>query len=101
MVALINSLPGVTKNGTLLLRPASLACSAIEATRDISSYDELVQDPMSAEERVVGYLFDARKAGKVDRGVERSGVKGPFRWGSSVERSYASANIEWGNLRSR
>ena len=54
IVARINSLPGVTRNGTLLFSPAALACSAMEATRDMSSYDEFVQDPIKAEERTVG-----------------------------------------------
>ena len=40
---------------------------------------------MSAEESVVGYLFDDRKEPKVERGVARSGVKGPFRCGSSSD----------------
>ena len=71
--------------------PAALACSAMEATRDMSSYDEFVHDPIRAEERVVGYLFDSRKEGKRERGVARSGVNGPFRWGSSSDRFWMSA----------
>jgi len=76
----------VTRKGTLDFNPAAFACSAIEATRDMSSYDEFVHDPIRAEERVVGYLFDSKKEGNRDRGVARSGVNGPFRWGSSSDR---------------
>ena len=57
----------------------------------MSSYDEFVHDPIRAEERVVGYLFDSRKEGNRERGVARSGVNGPFRWGSSSDRFYLSA----------
>jgi hypothetical protein len=52
----------------------------------MSSYDEFVHDPIRAEERVVGYLFDSRKEGNRDKGVARSGVNGPLRWGSSPDR---------------
>jgi hypothetical protein len=52
----------------------------------MSSYDELVHEPMSAPERVVGNELSDRKEGKEERGVARSGVKGPFRWGSNSDR---------------
>ena len=79
IVARMSSDPGVTRNGTLDLSPAALACSAMDATRDMSSYDELVHEPMSAEERVVGYLFSFKNDPKAESGVARSGVKGPFK----------------------
>lgn len=72
------------------MSPAAFACSAMEATRDMSSYDEFVHDPIRAEERVVGYLFSDKKDGNLERGVARSGVKGPLRWGSSSDRFYQS-----------
>jgi hypothetical protein len=54
----------------------------------------LVHDPIRAEERVVGYLFSLRKVGNLDRGVARSGVNGPLRWGSSSERFFAG-QLSW------
>jgi hypothetical protein len=65
----------------------------MEATRDMSSYDELVHDPISAPERVVGKELDERKEGKAERGVARSGVKGPLRWGSSSDRFWTLAPV--------
>lgn len=47
-----------------------------------------MQEPMSAEDSVVGYLFSLRKVPKLDSGVARSGVNGPFRCGSSSDRFY-------------
>lgn len=85
-VARMSSLPGVTMNGTLTLRPASRACLAIEATRDMSSYDELVHDPISPAVSAGDHLFSATNDENLDRGVDRSGVNGPFRWGSSSDR---------------
>ena len=52
MVARIILEPGVTCNGTLVLTPFSLACSATSAARDMSSYEEFVQLPIRATEIV-------------------------------------------------
>ena len=49
-----------------------------------------MQEPMSAEDRVVGYLFSLRNEPKEESGVARSGVNGPLRWGSSSERFWRS-----------
>ena len=77
--------------GTLTFKPASLACLAMEATRDMSSYEELVHDPMRPAVREGDHLFSWMKEENLERGVERSGVKGPLRWGSSSER-FCKAN---------
>ena len=47
---LICSEPGVTSSGIFDLIPLDLACSAKLAALDISSYEELVQLPISATE---------------------------------------------------
>lgn len=73
-------------NGTLTLSPASLACLAIEATLDMSSYDELVHDPIRPAVSAGDHLFSWMKEENLESGVERSGVKGPLRWGSRSER---------------
>lgn len=73
-------------NGTLTLRPAAVACLAMLATRDMSSYDELVHEPMRPAESSSFQLLDETNEANLDRGVERSGVKGPLRCGSSSER---------------
>src|SRR5258705_154701 len=44
----MRSEPGVTRNGVFALSPALSACIATWAERFMSSYDELVHEPMSA-----------------------------------------------------
>ena len=61
----------------------SLACFAIEAALDISSYEELVQDPISPTSTLVGQLFFSASICILDIGVALSGVKGPFKYGSN------------------
>eukprot|EP00955_Chlamydomonas_euryale_P072936 361570-Chlamydomonas_euryale.AAC.6 len=48
IVARICSEPGEMVNGTLALMPAASACFAMDAARAMSSYEELVHEPMSA-----------------------------------------------------
>ena len=60
---------------------------AIDAAREMSSYDELVHDPTRAAEISTGQLFSAASAPRADRGRARSGVCGPLISGSSSFRS--------------
>ena len=66
--------------------PAASACLAMLAARLISSYELLVQDPISAALSSVGHPFFFSAGPKADRGLARSGVKGPLMWGSSSDR---------------
>lgn len=52
----------------------------------MSSYDELVQEPMRPTLISSGQLFFLASAASLEMGVARSGVKGPLMWGSSSER---------------
>jgi len=54
MVWKIRSEPGVTRNGTLAFNPALSPCIAMWAARRMSSYDEFVQEPISAAFRFAG-----------------------------------------------
>src|SRR5579859_4675900 len=49
IVAWICSDPGDTRNGMLIFAPCARACSATSTVRAMSSYDELVQLPTSAD----------------------------------------------------
>jgi len=64
--------------GTLAFRPFFFACRAIDATRDMSSYDELVHEPMRPAERLPDQPFEDTKSLNLLMGVERSGVNGPL-----------------------
>lgn len=57
MVARTCSDPGVMVNADLALRPCEAASLAIEADRDMSSYDELVHDPISPTLSSEGHEF--------------------------------------------
>ncbi|KIJ18057.1 aconitate hydratase [Paxillus involutus ATCC 200175] len=65
--------------------PWAAASRAIEAERDMSSYEELVQEPMRATLSSAGQLFFLTSSANLERGVARSGVKGPLMWGSSSD----------------
>ena len=54
IVALVISDPGVTISGTFDLSPFLAASLAIKAALPMSSYDEFVQDPISAFEILRG-----------------------------------------------
>ena len=60
MVARTCSEPGVMRSWVLAVRPLAEAWRAMEAARVMSSYDELVHDPMSADEISTGTPFSAR-----------------------------------------
>jgi len=52
----------------------------------MSSYDELVHDPIRPTESLAGQSFFLTASANLERGVARSGVYGPLMWGSSSER---------------
>ena len=90
IVARTCSEPGVTRNGAAALSPCALACSATSAARLMSSYEELVQLPISAveicvDEPVLRHRAPRRRAAEIGRA--RSGECGPTMCGSSFERS--------------
>ena len=77
-VARICSLPGVTKKSAFGFKPAALACLTRDSERVMSWYEELVQLPIRPAPKVVGQLFALTVSLNAERGVERSGVKGPL-----------------------
>ncbi len=110
MVARICSEPGVTVKVDWAFRPWSSASRAMEAARDMSSYDELVQDPIRPTLSSSGQPLVLTASLNLEMGVARSGVKGPLMWGSSSERlismswSYSapsSSRSSWANARAK
>ena len=75
MVARICSDPGVMSSSVLARRPLAAAWRAIEAARVMSSYDELVHEPMSADEISSGQSFSRAAAP----------TSAPTRWARSGE----------------
>lgn len=87
-----------------MVRPASFACLARSATLvwlkvqsvrrqmqtkyspTMSSYELLVHDPMSAAEKSSFHPCSSMKAPNFDKGVAKSGVKGPLIVGSSSDK---------------
>src|SRR5207248_10710559 len=57
MVARTRSDPGVTSSGVFTCRPPPAAWRAIDAVRELSSYVEFVQEPISAELILCGQPF--------------------------------------------
>ena len=74
MVARTCSEPGVTVNLALKSRPWSSASWVIEADRLMSSYDELVQEPMRPTLSSSGQPSDLTFAANLLMGVAKSGV---------------------------
>ena len=62
-----------------VFNPFSTACFAIDAEREISSYEELVHEPINPTSTSVGQLFSAATFAISEIGVALSGVKGPFK----------------------
>ncbi len=60
IVARTCSDPGVTSSWVLARRPCAAACRAIDAARAMSSYDEFVQEPISAVDTVGRHTVLAR-----------------------------------------
>ena len=70
----------------LVFSPFSTACFAIDAEREISSYEELVQEPISPTLTSVGQSLSEASFAISEIGVALSGVKGPFKWGSKSDK---------------
>ncbi|MCY1233308.1 hypothetical protein D9M72_458460 [compost metagenome] len=64
----------------------SATCLANEAAREISSYEEFVQEPIKPTWICNGQLFFSASSLILEIGVAKSGVKGPFKCGSNSER---------------
>ena len=62
------------------------ASSTIEAARDKSSYEELVQEPIKAHSISVGQSLAVAAAFISETGVAKSGVYGPFKWGVNSDK---------------
>ena len=75
-------------NFDLTSRPWAEASFAMAAERVMSSYEELVQEPMRPTLRSAGQSFFLTSSANLEIGVARSGVKGPLMWGSSSDRFY-------------
>jgi hypothetical protein len=73
----MRSEPGVIRKGVRALSPALMPCMATWAARRMSSYEELVQEPMSAALIVAGQPFVLTSAASFDTGRSRSGECGP------------------------
>ena len=86
MVYRTNSDPGVIVNSAFDFSFLSTACCASEAAREISSYDELVHEPIKPTSILVGHPFSLATSAIFEIGVARSGVNGPLIYGSSSSR---------------
>ena len=73
-------------NSAFALIPFLTACLAIDAEREMSSYDELVQEPIKPTSTFRGHPLSFAASAILDSGVDLSGVKGPFNNGSRSER---------------
>ena len=62
IVARVCSEPGVIMSSTLAVSPWAAACRAIEAARVMSSYDELVHEPMRQADGSSGQPFSRAAA---------------------------------------
>ena len=90
IVCLTCSDPGVIVNRAFVLNPLFTAWLAIETDLEISSYEELVQDPIKPTCILVGQFSFSASSFILDIGVALSGVKGPLRCGSSLFRSISN-----------
>ena len=85
IVARTCSEPGVTSSWVFAVRPFADAWRAIDAARVMSSYEEFVHEPMSADDTFSGQSF-AFAAAPISLTLwARSGVCGPLISGSSVD----------------
>src|ERR1017187_444682 len=77
-VYLTCSEPGVIVNSALAFKPWLVACSAMDAALVISSYDELVHEPINPTSNSSGQPFALTASANLDIGHAKSGVKGPL-----------------------
>ena len=73
-INLICSEPGLIVNSDFATSFLDRASLTTEAAREISSYDELVHDPMSPTSTSIGHLFFTASSFILEIGVARSGV---------------------------
>src|SRR4051794_18339473 len=78
IVARTCSDPGVMRNWVLAVRPLADAWRATDAALVMSSYDELVHDPISADDTCTGTPFSRAHAPTSLTLWARSGVSGPL-----------------------
>ena len=90
MVERICSEPGVTSSRVRALNPLPAASRAMDAARVMSSYDELVQLPMSAALISSGQPLWRASSPRSVTSRARSGVWGPLMWGPSASRSIST-----------
>src|SRR5690606_4095721 len=86
MVYLICSDPGLIPNSAFGVIFLSNACCTIDTARDISSYDELVQEPLNPHSTFIGQPFSAASVFILETGVPLSGVNGPLICGSNSDK---------------
>src|SRR6218665_2811135 len=72
-------------NSAFVFKRSAATCAAKLAAREISSYDELVHEPINPTSTLVGQLFFAAASFICEIGVAKSGVKGPFKCGSNSD----------------
>ena len=70
--------PGFIPNSAFVVRFLSIACCAIDAALDKSSYEEFVHDPIKPHSTLIGQSFSFDLALISLIGVAISGEKGPF-----------------------
>lgn len=91
-VARICSLPGVMKKSAFGSNPAADACLTRSSALVISSYELFVQLPINPAPKDSGHSLVLTASLNCERGVERSGVNGPFICGSRLERSIVTTS---------
>ena len=91
IVARICSDPGVMRSSIFALRPCAFAWRATEAARVMSSYDELVQLPIKADEISSGHSFAVAAAAiSLPTLWARSGECGPLMRGFNADKSIST-----------
>ena len=78
MVYLICSEPGLIKYSAFAFKCFEETCFAKLTAREISSYEELVQDPNKPTEIFVGQALAKATSFNFEIGVAKSGVNGPL-----------------------
>src|SRR5687768_11940678 len=87
IVARTCSLPGEINSLVFAVIPCASAWRAIDAARVMSSYDELVHEPINRADASVGPALALAAGATFDPGRARWGVCGPLIHGWSDERS--------------
>ncbi len=88
----IRSEPGAIRNGTRARRPAARPWRAMWAARCMSSYEEFVQEPISALVMASGQPCSRASAASREMDRPRSGECGPTTCGSSASRLISTSS---------